>query len=335
MLIPFLSLALLVVLALMLWRVRQEVRAGRAAAFMLVAQAAWVACWIGETLAGDVGTKLRWDGVTWIPTLLAMAASLWVAETQSARARTERIGAIALVAVTAPIVLWSLYISWRGARPDAHLEQHGAYSSLIYSFTWIETGVALFLLLVVASGAGYVLLTAMRRPPGRRTDAVLLAIGLIGPYFVVDVTYVVGAKWLGQRDVSPLAFALFAPLTTLALLRGRTVELMLVAREQVVEELADAVLVVDAQGRLIDVNAQARALLGTSDAIVGRPTRRVPERRAAPAGDRSRIPARPGRCRRDRGSSTCTSRRCAAPRGATRRWWCCTTSPRFATPTPR
>ncbi|HKP14779.1 MAG TPA: PAS domain-containing protein, partial [Gemmatimonadaceae bacterium] len=99
---------------------------------------------------------------------------------------------------------------------------------------------------------------------------VMLAIGLIGPYFVVDVTFVVGARWLGQRDVSPLAFALFAPLTTFALLRGRTVELMLVARDQVVEELSDAVLVVDAQGRLIDVNARARALLGTSETIIGR-----------------------------------------------------------------
>jgi len=76
MLIPFLSLALLVLLAFMLWRVRQEVRAGRAAAFMLLAQAAWVAGWIGETLAGDLATKLRWDGVTWIPTVLAMAASV-------------------------------------------------------------------------------------------------------------------------------------------------------------------------------------------------------------------------------------------------------------------
>ena len=64
MLIPFLSLALLVVLAVVLWRMRQEVRAGRAAAFMLLAQAAWVAGWIGETLAGDVLTKLRWDGTT-------------------------------------------------------------------------------------------------------------------------------------------------------------------------------------------------------------------------------------------------------------------------------
>src|SRR5215203_1299740 len=179
MLIPFLSLLLLVLFALMLWRVRQDVRGSRAAAYMLLAQAAWVAGWIGEAFATDVATKLRWDGVTWIPTLLAMSASLWVAETQSARLRTERIGTIALLAVTAPSALWSMYTSWRGARPDAYLEHHGNFSALIYSFTWIETGLALFLLLVVASGAGYVLLTAIRRPPGRRADAVMLAIGLI------------------------------------------------------------------------------------------------------------------------------------------------------------
>jgi PAS domain S-box-containing protein len=270
MLIPILSLVLLTLLAVMLWRVRGEVRAGRAAAFMLLAQAAWVVGWIGETLAGDVSSKLRWDGATWIFTLLAMAAAFQVAESQAARSRPDRIRSIALLAITAPSALWSLYVSFRGARPDAHLEHHGEFSSLIYTFTWIETGIALFLLLVVASSAGYVLIGAMRRPPGRRTEAVMLALGLIGPYFVMDVAFVVGARWMGQRDVAPLAFALFAPITTLALLRGRTVELMLVARDQVVEELSDAVLVVDAQGRLVDVNAQARALLGTSGASVGR-----------------------------------------------------------------
>ena len=280
MLIPFLSLLLLVLFALMLWRVRQDVRGSRAAAYMLLAQAAWVAGWIGEAFATDVATKLRWDGATWIPTLLAMSASLWVAETQSARLRTERIGTIALLAVTAPSALWSMYTSWRGARPDAYLEHSGHFSALIYSFTWIETGVALFLLLVVAAGAGYVLLSAMRRPPGRRADAVMLAIGLIGPYFVADVAFVVGARFLGQRDIAPLSFALFAPLTTIALLRGRTVELMLVARDQVVEELSDAVLVVDAQGRLIDVNAQAREMLGASSARVGNQLDEIPN--AAP-----------------------------------------------------
>ena len=64
MLLPIVALALLIVLALALWRARHEVRAGRAAAFMLVFQAAWVAGWIGETLASDVLTKLRWDGAT-------------------------------------------------------------------------------------------------------------------------------------------------------------------------------------------------------------------------------------------------------------------------------
>ena len=121
MLIPILSFALLVVLAVLLWRMRQEVRAGRAAAFMLLAQAAWVALWIGETLAGDVLTKLRWDGTTWIPTLLAMAASLWVAETQSARPRTERIGAGASVS---PRRAWMICLRTDdpGAAPRCDLE---------------------------------------------------------------------------------------------------------------------------------------------------------------------------------------------------------------------
>jgi len=276
MLLPIVALTLLLALALALWRARHEVRAGRAAALMLMFQAAWVAGWIGETLSSDLLTKLRWDGATWIPTVLAMAASVWVAETQAVRPRTERIWTIALLAITAPSALWSLLISWRGARADAVLEHVGRYPSLIYSFTWIETGISLFLLLVVASGAGYVLVSALRRPPRYRAEAVLLALGLIGPYFVLDVAFVMGARWLGQRDLAPVAFALFAPLTTLALLRGRAVELMLVAREQVVEELSDAVLVVDAQRRVIDANAQARALLGTSGTTVGRSLDELP-----------------------------------------------------------
>src|SRR6186997_1112399 len=139
MLLPVVALTLLLALALALWRARHEVQAGRAAAYMLAFQAAWVVGWIGETLAPDLLAKLRWDGVTWIPTVLAMAASVWVAETQSARPRVERIWTVALLAITAPSALWSVYISWRGARPGAVLEHAGRYPALVYSFTWIET----------------------------------------------------------------------------------------------------------------------------------------------------------------------------------------------------
>jgi PAS domain-containing protein len=45
----------------------------------------------------------------------------------------------------------------------------------------------------------------------------------------------------------------------------------------VVEELADAVLVVDARGRLLDANARARALLGGEGLTIGRPLRDAPE----------------------------------------------------------
>src|SRR6185436_1076132 len=59
------------------------------------------------------------------------------------------------------------------------------------------------------------------------------------------------------------------------LFRRRLFDLVPVARHALIESMADGVLVLDAQDRVIDVNPSARALLGLATPPIGEPAPRV------------------------------------------------------------
>ncbi len=82
----------------------------------------------------------------------------------------------------------------------------------------------------------------------------------VGPFALVDLT--------------PFLFVLSGAFLVSGLLHGRLMTLARVARDVVVDSLADGVLVVDAFSRVVEANPAARALLGSGRTLLGVP---VPE----------------------------------------------------------
>ena len=79
-------------------------------------------------------------------------------------------------------------------------------------------------------------------------------------------------------DPTPFAFTLSGLLLFVGLFRFRLLDLMPVARATLVESLLDGVLVVDARGRIVDLNPAAWRLLGDAEragAYIGRDAREV------------------------------------------------------------
>jgi PAS domain S-box-containing protein len=68
-----------------------------------------------------------------------------------------------------------------------------------------------------------------------------------------------------DRDISPFTFAIGSILVAWALFRYRLFDLVPIARDVIVESLADAVFVLDLHWRLIDLNPAARNLLRAVD----------------------------------------------------------------------
>jgi PAS domain S-box-containing protein len=74
-----------------------------------------------------------------------------------------------------------------------------------------------------------------------------------------------------QRDTSPFTFAVGGAIIAWGLFRYDLFSVVPVARDRVVENIADAVLVLDAQNRLIDFNPAARRLSELTEEMIGTP----------------------------------------------------------------
>ncbi|MPY66942.1 diguanylate cyclase [Deinococcus sp. SDU3-2] len=112
----------------------------------------------------------------------------------------------------------------------------------------------------------------------RRQAGVLLA-GLCVPWGVNFVS-VLGERPFPDFDLTPMLFMVTALVFLWGLLGFRLFDLVPVARHQLVEQLGEGVLVLDGQGRVLDLNASARRLADPALAHpVGHPVTRVFPRR--------------------------------------------------------
>jgi len=105
-----------------------------------------------------------------------------------------------------------------------------------------------------------------------QTTALLLGLALS---WIGNALYLGGVRIVGGADPTPLAFALSGLVFAVGLFGRRLFDLVPVARHALIEGMADGVLVLDAQDRVIDVNPSARVLLGLAAAPIGEPARQV------------------------------------------------------------
>ncbi|MCI2237836.1 diguanylate cyclase [Kineococcus sp. TRM81007] len=147
------------------------------------------------------------------------------------------------------------------------------WAHALYSYAVVATGVA-----VLARRRRYA--TGLLR---RQLGTVLLAMAL--PASVNVVTTTLPAEVLNV-DTTPAVFAVTGLLFAFSVLRQDLLHLLPVARGLVVDTLGDAVLVVDGQGRVVDLNPAATALLqhlGQPPAAVGEALEAVAGRALADA----------------------------------------------------
>ena len=99
-------------------------------------------------------------------------------------------------------------------------------------------------------------------------QAAILIAGLVIPWLGVAFTYMPFNPLPGW-DLPPIAFSITGVLLLIGMRRFNLLDLVPVARDQVVERMSDGYVVLDTQGRLVDINPAARILLNATDASVG------------------------------------------------------------------
>jgi diguanylate cyclase (GGDEF)-like protein/PAS domain S-box-containing protein len=123
--------------------------------------------------------------------------------------------------------------------------------------------------LYVLAGAGLLLLSAIRPVVVRRRQIATVLGASLFP-ITAGILYTLGDSVIRGLNLVPVSF-LFTGLifvTSMGLLR--VFDLVPVARDALVEEMSDAILVLDAGGRIVDMNPAAVRLLSLNSSSIGR-----------------------------------------------------------------
>jgi signal transduction histidine kinase len=174
-------------------------------------------------------------------------------------------------------------------------------SRLVYRpgpWYWVHVTYSYFLVLI----GTLLLVRGLRRfpPPYRRQTALVIA-GAIVPW-VGNFLYLTSVLPVTGFDLTPLAFTASGACFTFGIYRYRLFGLVPVARDMVVDSMEDAVLVLDAERRIVDLNAAAEKYTGLTTSSLGRPVdevvawwnEAVSEDGAKPGGQPAMVKVEPG-----------------------------------------
>jgi PAS domain S-box-containing protein len=238
---------------------RQRAAPGRVyLVLLMLAVATWALSTAGEFAAVAVPAKIWWSKITYFG--IVCVAPLWLLFILGYGQRHEWLtpGKTALLWIVPLITLGLVFTNewhhliWPKITPASGTP--GAM--LIYDHGigfWVEWTYSYLLLLM----ATILLVRTILRPPRlHRRQALVLLAGAAMPW-VGNALYIAGLVPLPGLDLTPIAFALIGIAAIVGFLRFQILDLVPVARDRLVENMSDGVLVLDAQNRVVDINPTA------------------------------------------------------------------------------
>jgi PAS domain S-box-containing protein len=231
----------------------------------------------GLEMAGtDLPTKLFWANVQYLCYVILPLA--WLALTLQYTGRKEWLTRrnLALLSIEPLITVALVWINdLHGLmRRNIYLDTAGPFPVIGKTFGpwfWVHAAYTYVLILLTL----YLFVAALRASPLYRRQTLVLLIGVLLPV-IWNALYNLGLSPFPRYDVSPAVISLSGMVVAWGLFRYRLFDLMPVARATVIEGMADGVVVLDGQARIVDLNAAARRILGQmSQQAIGRPAAEV------------------------------------------------------------
>lgn len=136
---------------------------------------------------------------------------------------------------------------------------------------WVHATYSYFLILL---GTATLVRGLRRFPPPYRLQTALIIVGALVP-LLGNLLYLGRVLPSYGLDLTPIAFAVSGACFTWGIYRYRLFGLVPVARDMVVDSMDDGVIVLDAQRRMVDLNAAAEKYTGCSQACLGQPIEEV------------------------------------------------------------
>lgn len=136
------------------------------------------------------------------------------------------------------------------------------YASILSAYAMVFVGTVLMINQAIRSQSLY------------RAQAISLVVGALLPW-AASMLFVTGLSPIPFVDPTPVAFALGGLAFTVAMQRYHALDLLPAARERIVDQMSDAIIVLDMQERIIDLNPAAQAILSVTTNVLGKSLARV------------------------------------------------------------
>jgi|GEM_PF-2142237 len=264
-LVPFLvSLTIAVSMGLYTWRHR-AVSGATPWTVVALSEALWILGYIFELLSPGLDGKIFWDNVQFLGMFVVPTALLAFALDYTGR-KLPRSKQTWVVLTIAPILLMCLVFTddWHHLiRPDARLVtlRGEPFAALTYSFTTTFWLLSLYSYALIFAGLAILIDRFIRPQQLYRGQVGVVLLGMLIPILGWLFT-LAGITPYFYRDTTPFAFALSNLVLVWGLFRYQLFDIVPIARDTLVENMRDAVIVLDVQGRVVDLNPVTQRLIG-------------------------------------------------------------------------
>ncbi len=271
--VSFATSAIAASVAVVAWR-RRAAPGARALALLMLAVTQWTFFRGLEAAADDVATKVWWAKIEYVG--INSIGALWlVFALDYARQVTLPPRSLGLLSVVPALsVLLALtnehhHLIWTAIQrnpqyPAVLMYGHGAWFWVMVAYTYV----------LLATGAVVLVMAIARFPAAFRSQAAALLLAVALPWSG-NLVYLIGLSPVPGLDLTPLAMTLSGIIGAWVVLRRDLFDLIPVARETLVEKLADGVIVLDERARIIDLNPAGARVLGLARSVVGAPAAAV------------------------------------------------------------
>ncbi|MGD8623459.1 MAG: histidine kinase N-terminal 7TM domain-containing protein [Anaerolineae bacterium] len=276
-LIPYLiSMAISALVAIYTWRYRQEAGA-KPYALVALAAAVWTLGYVLELTSPALEAKIYWDNVQWLAAVAWCLAFLAFSLEYTGRKLVNPRRTWGLLAVV-PILFFFLVLTdaLHGlVRPAAWLVAGEPFAALVYDFSAVSWVISIYGYGLVLAGIYYLVKAFLHPQRLYRGQVATILVGALIPMLGTILT-LAGITPTFHRDISPFTFALGNLVVLWGLVHFRLFDIVPVARDAIVESMSDAVIVLDTQNRVVDLNPAAQVVVGwPASEVIGRPATEI------------------------------------------------------------
>jgi PAS domain S-box-containing protein len=260
----------------------------RIGAVVILCSTEWLLTYTMELASAELSLKIFWNriqylGIVSVPVIWFVFAAYFTGHEKWLKPRT-----LILLAIEPLITVFMVFTNeahrliWSSVElvtVDSFtvlINYHGLWFSvhIIYSYVMLLLGT---LLLIIQT------LTLPRNP--YRRQAIVLILGASAPG-VATALYASGMNPFPYLNISPVAFVVTNLAVAYALFFLRLGDVVPLARETIIENMHDSVIVLDSNNRIVDLNPSAQQLLGDVSPFIGNTIEKViPESSQMEFGD--------------------------------------------------